>query len=219
MIKVYGFRNTRSLRALWALEEVGAPYEYVSVDLLKGEGRKPPFIDINPSGKVPAIVNGDLVLTESAAIISYVGEQRPESGLIPFQGSRERALYDKWCFFVIGELEQPLWAIAKHCFVLPEKYRVPAMVDTAAWEFSNAARVLDMELGDKPHILGERFTGADILIGHTLAWARVVTKVPLGSERLDAYANRMLGRPAFGRARAREAAPMSSASTCEGTSE
>lgn len=204
MLTLYGCSNTRSVRAAWALEEAGAAYEYVRVDLKRGEGRQAPFLGINPGGKVPVLVAGDLVLPESAAICAYVGDRFPASGLTPRAGTTRRALHDRWCYFVVGELEQPLWTIAKHRFAIPEARRVPAMIDTARWEFSVAAGLLDTGLGDQPYILGDDFSGADILVGHTLAWARAF-EMPLGSPRLDAYADRVLARPALARARAREA--------------
>lgn len=205
MLTVYGFPNSRSLRAVWALEEAGAQYEYHKIELMQGEGRKPPYVAINPGGKVPALVDGDLTLTESAAICTYIGDKFPASKLTPPVGSAERALYNKWCFFVIGELEQPLWTLAKHRFALPEKYRVPAVMDTALWEFSVALKVLDAQLGDHPYAVGGNFTVADLLIAHTLGWARAF-KVPVASAQLNQYADRMLARPAMERASRREAA-------------
>lgn len=203
MITVYGCANTRSQRVVWALEEAGAEYHYVKLNLLKGEGRKLPYIDLNPIGKVPTIVDADLVLTESAAICTYIGDKYPDSGLTPSAGTPERAVYNKWCFYVIGELEQPLWTIAKHRFAIPVERRVPQVIDTAQWEFSTAAKVLDKQLADKEFILGDQFTAADILIAHTLGWAKAY-KVTIESERLTAYAQRALGRPALARARERE---------------
>jgi len=205
MLTVFGFPNTRSARAVWALEEAGAEYEYVKVDLFKGEGRRPPYIDLNPGGKVPALRDGDFVLTESGAICTYIGDKFPESGLAPPLNTQERARYYQWCFFVIGELEQPLWTMAKHRFALPEKRRVPAMIDTAVWEFGVAAKVLDAGLGDKEFIVGDHVTAADIMLAQTLAWARAF-EAPLGHDRLEAYADRLLSRPAVARARAREQA-------------
>ena len=201
-MKVYGWPNTRSLRAVWALEEAGAAYEYVPVNLMRGEGRRPAYLGLNPGGKVPTLVDGDLVLTESAAICSYIGDRHPESGLTPRCGTRERALYDKWCFFVLSELEQPLWTIGKHRFAIPEKYRIPAMVDTAIWEFSVAAKALNTQFGG-PYALGERFSAADILLGHTLAWAEAWS-IPVEQERLRDYAQRLKERPGLSLARRRE---------------
>lgn len=204
MLKIYGFPNTRATRVLWTLEEAGAEYEYVKVDLLKGEGRQPPYLELNPGGKVPTLVEEDFVLTESAAICTYIADRYPAAALAPAPNTRQRARYDQWCFFVIGELEQPLWTLAKHRFALPEKRRVPAVFETATWEFSVAAKVLDAGLGDREFILGDRFSVADLLIAHTLAWANKAYKLPLHSERLESYAERLLARPALTRAKARE---------------
>jgi glutathione S-transferase len=203
MMKVFGSPNARSARVVWALEEAGVDYEYVKVDLFKGEGRRPPYIDINPGGKVPTLIDGDFVLTESAAICTYIGDRFPASGLVPKVGTPERARYYQWCFFVLGELEQPLWTVAKHRFAIPAKWRVPAVIDTAVWEFSVAANVLDAGLGDREFIVGDCFTAADILVAQTLAWARAF-QVPRGHERLETYADRLLSRPAVARARERE---------------
>ena len=205
MITVHGFAGSRSLRVLWALEEAGAEYRYIPVDLPSGAGRKPPFVELNPAGKVPLLTDGTLRLTESAAICSYVADRFPDSGLAPEPRTAARAQYDRWCLFVATELEQPLWTLAKHSFVLPPKHRVPAVMDTARWEFSVAARMLAAGLGEQEHLLGEDFTAADILAGHTLAWARS-QELPLEAPGLDAYADRVLARPALARARAREQA-------------
>ena len=203
MFKLYGWPNTRSLRAVWALEEAGAEYEYVAVNLTRGEGRRPSYLSVNPGGKVPTLIDGDLTLTESAAICCYVGDTHPASGLTPPCGTRQRAMHDKWCYFVLSELEQPLWTMGKHRFALPEKRRVPAIMETAAWEFSVAAKTLASRFGDGPFVLGEQFTVADILIGHTLAWAEA-WNIPLEHEHLREYARYLQQRPALIRARQRE---------------
>lgn len=203
MLKVYGCPNSRSNRVIWALEEAGVAYDYHKIDLFTGEGWKPDYLAINPGGKVPALVDGDLILTESAAICTYIGDRFPGSGLTPPVNSPERAQYNQWCFFVLSELEQPLWTIAKHRFALPEKYRVPAIIETAIWEFGVAAKVLATGLGEREYLAGNRFTAADILAAHTLAWARAI-KLPFGHASLDAYAGRLLTRPAQARAREKE---------------
>lgn len=202
MLKLYAHPNTRADRALWTLEEAGAPYEYVYVNLRQGEARQPPFLALNPGGKLPVLVDGDLVLTESAAICTYIADRHPASDLVPVAGSADRARYDQWCFFALSELEQPLWSMAKHKFALPIAQRIPAMIETGKWEFGIAAGLLAQALTGRAYIVGERFSVADILLGHTLAWARAF-KVPLGHEVLDAYADRLLSRPAFARVKAR----------------
>ena len=123
----------------------------------------------------------------------------------PPAGSLERARYNQWCYFVLSELEQPLWTMAKHRFALPERRRVPAVLATAHWEFTVAAKVLAAGLGRREFIVDDRFTAADILIAHTLAWARAF-ELPLEHDHLAAYAERLLARPAWARAREREQA-------------
>ncbi len=196
MLTLYGLPKTRSDRALWALEEKGVPYQFQYVHLGKGEGRAPEFLALNPAGKIPLLVDGDVVVSESIAICNYIADRCAGNAIAPVFGSDERAHYDQWCSFAISELEQPLWAMAKHRFVLPEERRVPAIMDTARWEFTVAAQILAKGLEGREFILGNNFSAADILLGHTLAWARafdVVTEQPT----VDAYADRLFARPAF----------------------
>ncbi len=205
MLTVYGCANTRSSRVLWALEEAGAEYEYVAIDLRAGAGWKPEYLALNPGGKVPTLVDGGLVLTESAAICTYIGDRFPASRLTPPVGSPERAHYDQWCYFALSELEQPLWTLAKHLFALPERRRVPAVLDTARWEFAVAVKILALGLGQREFIVGDHFTAADILMAHTLTWASAF-KLPLEHDHLVTYTERLLARPAWARVQKREQA-------------
>lgn len=205
MLTLYGTPRTRSDRALWALEECGLPYEFVAIDLFKGEGRSPAYLAINPSGKIPALVDdsvpGRLVLTESAAICTYVADQAG-TGLIPPCGTPLRARHEQWCYFAMTELEQPLWTITKHTFALPAEQRVPAVIDTARWEFARTLPVLAAALQGREYILGDQFTVADILLGHTLLWA-TGSQLPLEDDVLRQYLQRLLARPAYARVKAR----------------
>lgn len=203
MVKIYGCPRTRSTRAVWAAEEAGIDYELHKLSLMQGEHRSSEFLLLNPAGKVPVLVDGPLVLSESGAILNYIGALAPLTGLVPEGDPPLRAIYDKWCCFVLSELEQPLWTLSKHTFALPRERRVRAVLDTARWEFARAAAVLSEGLGSRAYVAGERFTMADILVAHTLAWATAV-KLPPQQPNLDDYARRMLERPALARARARE---------------
>lgn len=196
---LYGLGPSRSLRASWALEEAGVPWKYIKLNARAAEHRQPSYLAINPAGKVPALVDGDVVVSESLAIVTYIGEKFPESQLVP-SSLAQRAQYFRWCAFAISELEQPLWLMGKHSFALPEEYRVTGLEKTATYEFQKAAQVVATALGDQEFILGSTFTGADILLGHTLSWARY-QKFTIEHDNLNDYANRVLGRPAFARAR------------------
>jgi glutathione S-transferase len=201
-MKLYGYRNGRTLRALWALEEVGATYEYVEVDVMHGQGREPWFLKINPAGKVPVLDDDGTIITESAAVCMHLAEKYPESRLLPAPGTVERTQCYKWTSYILTELEAPLWNIAKHRFGLPKERRVPAVVDTATWEFEVAVKILAAELGNLPYLVGGTFTIVDILAAHTLLWAKSA-RLHASSDWLASYLNALTMRDAFARARGR----------------
>ena len=205
MLTVFGCPNSRSLRTVWALEEADAEYNYVFVDLFKGAGRQPAFLAINPAGKVPALrLDDGAVITETGAIGLWVAEHFADAGLLPTDAAA-RAQAWRWLCYCLTELEQPLWTIAKHRFALPEKRRLPAIEDTARWEFGKAADLLARRLETSPWLAGEHFSLADIVASHCLAWAKSA-KVSLEGSVLPAYLERNWARPALQRALAREAA-------------
>ena len=201
-MKLYGSRNSRSLRCTWALEEAGAAYDYQRVWMMKGEGQSPAFKAINPAGKIPALTDGDMTLTESAAIVMYVAEKFPDSLLMP-SPSGERAEVFRWIFYVISEIEPHLWAIAQHRFALPEDKRVPAVEPTCAWQLQRALHVLEKTLVTRQYIAGDTFSAADILATHCMTWTLSAKLDGVGNAGL-AYIERMKTRPAFLRAAERE---------------
>ncbi len=206
MIKIYGTPHTRSSRVLWALEEAGAEYEFIHIELGNGEGRQKPYLDLNPTGKVPTLVHDDLVLTESAAICTYVGDLFPDSKLTPSFKSPDRALYNQWCFFAMTELEQPLWSMAKHRFALPKEFRLREMLITANYEFEKILDIFSQRLGDREFLVADQFTCADLIVTSILNWAKRGGKrsIPLHHENIEKYLERMLSREAFLRVRKRE---------------
>src|SRR5215471_8042137 len=107
-MKLYGYRNGRTLRALWVLEEVGATYEYAEVDVVHGEGREPWFLQLNPGGKVPVLVDDENIITESAAICMHIAEKHPECGLLPPATTPQRTESYRWISFILSELDAPL---------------------------------------------------------------------------------------------------------------
>lgn len=207
MMKVYGYPNSRSTRITWMLEELEQDYEFCLVDFAKGEPQSPEYLAINPAGKVPAFQEDELLLLESAAIVAYLGDKTPDSKLVPSAGTVERARYDQWSYFAMCELEQPLWTIGKNKFALPEAQRCAEIFPTAQWEFQKALKLFSKGLGDKPYILGENFSGADVLLGQTLLWGTAF-KQPIEQENLKAYQERVTSRPALARAKSREAAAL-----------
>ena len=109
-MKLYEFAPTRSIRARWTLQELGVEFEPITVNLVAGEHHRPDFLQLNPAGKLPVLVDGDLVLTESIAIVVYLAEKYRDKGLLPTDPV-QRAEVNRWLLFTATELEQPLWRI------------------------------------------------------------------------------------------------------------
>jgi glutathione S-transferase len=206
MLKVYGMPDTRSTRVLWVLEEANADYEFIKVDLGKGEARQENYLELNPSGKIPTLIHDGLILTESAAICTYISDLFPDSNLIPACRTAERAVYNQWCYFAMTELEQPLWTMAKHRSVLPKEYRVREMLVTANYEFEKILDVFSLRLRDREFLVGDRFTCADLIVANILSWAKRGGKraMSLRHDNIEQYLERMLSRAAFLRVQKRE---------------
>jgi glutathione S-transferase len=169
-MRLYEFAPTRSIRARWILQELDVGFEAVSVNLATGEHRKPEFLELNPAGRVPVLVDGDLVLTESVAIVLYLAEKYPDRGFIPAALDLRADLY-RWVLFAVTELEQPLWRIAKHTTLYPEQDRLPADVVLARRDFLPMAAVLEKHMKGRTYVVGDRVTAADFVLAYTLDWA------------------------------------------------
>lgn len=202
MITLYGFPNSRSLRAAWTLEELGVEYDYHSVDMMAAEGQGEAHLARHPDGKVPVLQDGELTLFESSAICRYLAERYGEPGSLLPASMEGRALVDQWMSFVVSELEQPLWTQAKHKFVLPREQRVPAILPTAAWEFQRALGAVQRRFDGEGWLVGDGFTLADLLLAHTLSWGvQFKHRLP---DSLNDYRKRCMARPALARAVERE---------------
>jgi len=201
MITLYGSGQSRSFRALWALEESGLDFEYnqVKIGSKEKEGTQTElYKEINFQGKVPSLKHGDLIINESIAILNYIAALAPTAQLIPSNDISKRAYYDEICSFIVTDLEQPLWTNGKHRFVLPAEYRVKKLLKTTHWEFSKSLLALDHYIKGQQFAIDNKFTMADILISHTLQWANTFKfKIP---QHLIDYQTAMYERPACLRA-------------------
>lgn len=192
MMKLYGFGPTRSLRALWGLRELGVDFEFIPVNLQAGEHRRPEFLALNPAGKVPVLVDGDLVIPESAAIVLYLAEKYPEKELMPTKLEQRAQVY-RWVLFAMTELEQPLWRMAKHRFLYPEEKRLPQDIDLAREDFTAMAAVLERHMEGRRFIVGDRISVADCVTAYLMDWANEHHLLD-GFPNLTAYLQRMYER-------------------------
>ena len=202
--------QSRSFRALWALEESGLDYEYLAIKLFgdpadSDSAQNTEYLALNVQGKVPTLVHQDLVLTESVAILNYISRQAPDSELLPRVDTISYAHHDELVCFILAELEQPLWSSGKHRFALPPEQRIPQMLETVKFEFAKAVSTLDKLLGDDfstvdDFTIGNKFSITDLLLAHTFNWAiRFEFDVP---EKYVELRDRHYQRPAAVRAMA-----------------
>ena len=192
-MRLYEFGPTRSIRVRWTLQELEADFESVIVNLRAGEHRRPEFLKLSPAGKVPVLVDDDLVLTESVAIVLYLANKYPEKGLLP-PDLKQQAQVNRWLLFAATELEQPLWRIARHTALYPEHLRLPAEVSLARQDFSDMAAVMEAHMQERQFIVGDSVTVADFVCAYTLDWANEVRLLD-NCPHLVQYMERMYARP------------------------
>jgi glutathione S-transferase len=192
-MKLYEFGPTRSIRARWILQELAIDFEAISVSLPRGAHRNPDFLELNPAGKVPVLVDDDLVLTESVAIVLYLAEKYPERGFLPSDPQLRADAY-RWILFAVTELEQPLWRIARHTALYPERDRLPADVVLARRDFLPMATVLERHMKGRQYVVGDSVSAADFVVAYTLDWAGE-TQLLGDCPTLRAYVEQMYDRP------------------------
>jgi glutathione S-transferase len=199
MLKLYHTAQSRSTRPRWLLEEIGAPYDLVRVDMSKQEHKTPQYLAIHPHGVVPALVDGELALMESGAICAYLADKFPAARLAPAVGTPERGRYYQWMFYTMATLEPPLMQVFMHSAMLPEAQRSAAQVEEGRKKFGEVAEVISNALAGKPFLLGEQFSAADVMIGSTIVWAQMLGLLAEWPVLAD-YAQRLSARPACQRA-------------------
>jgi glutathione S-transferase len=190
--------NSRSGGTLTLLEELGAPYELRVLNMQAGEQRQPAFLAINPMGKVPAILHGDVLVTEQVAINIYLADLFPAAGLTPTVGDPRRGPYLRWMAFYAGCFEPAL--------VDKAMKRDPGATAMSPYgDFETVMATINTQLRATPFILGQDFTTADVLWGTALLWTTKFGLVPETPE-VRAYIERTTNRPAAIRARQQDEA-------------
>ena len=188
MLKLYFNPQSRAQIARWMLDEAGADYEIVHVDLQQRQHKTPQYLAVNPAGKLPALTDGDTHVYENAAVCLYVAEKYPQARLAPAVGAPERGRYLSLMVYSTAQLEP---SMGDTLLKLPHH---PARGWT---EFEAAQDVVERELGDGPYLFGEWFTAADVMIGSMFIWKRWFGGPP-DRPRIAAYVDRLLARPRCG---------------------
>ncbi len=187
MYKVYGRLQSRASRVLWLLEELGQKYEFVDVG-----PHDPQVRELNGTGKIPVLVDGDHVISDSSAIMTYLADKHGEFTYPA--GTPERAQQDSLFHALIDEVDALLWTATRHMGILPEDKRVPAIYESLKWEFENNVDRLSKRF-EGPYLQGDKITIADILCAHCMSWARGI-EFPVNADNLRAYGKEMRSREA-----------------------
>jgi glutathione S-transferase len=187
------------VRPRWLLEEIGAPYELVRVNLDAEEQKRPEYLAINPNGTVPTLVDDGLTIYESAAICEYLADKYPDARLAPGIGTPERGLYYQWMHYSMTSLDAQVITILHHTTYKPEAERLPALVAESREQLASSISVLDRALAGRRYLF-DSFGAADVMIGSGLIWAQRLGAVEPERKAVLAYVARLVERPAFRRA-------------------
>jgi glutathione S-transferase len=200
MITLHHCRDARSFRALWALEEIGAPYELKMLPF-PPRYRAREYLELNPLGTVPLLVDGETRMTESAAICQYLADRYAAPPLRMLPDEPSYGAYLNALHFGEATLTFPQTIVLRYGQLEPPERRLPqAVADYAKW---TAGRLKGFEtwLAGAEYAAGGRFTMADISVGYALLLARVAGLWEQVPASLQAYYERLALRPAFARAK------------------
>ncbi len=164
MYTLIGHPQSRSLRVIRTLEELQLPY-----DLVAARPRSDEALQYNSTGKIPTLVDGGAVITDSVAIVTYLTDKHGQ--LTHPAGTIARAQQDAITNYIVTEVDAALWLNGKHTFALPEKQRVPEVRETAQAEFIHSMEHLTAVLGNQTYLTGEVLTVPDIILSHCAGWA------------------------------------------------
>lgn len=197
---LWGASTTRTLRAIWAAEEVGIDYEIRKIGPRTGETQTEEYISLNPKRKIPLLMEGDFKLSESVAICNYLFEKYGNrTNLAIPKTLQERARHNEWCSFILSELDETsLYVIRRHGALAHIYGAAPVAVDSAKQYFAGQLEAANA-LFKGEYVMGNRFGVPDILLVSCLDWARLYD-IPL-PRLFAAYRQRVIDRPAYQRAR------------------
>ena len=197
-MKIFWAPQTRAQRGIWMLEEAGVDYDMERIELGSAEGRAVPgFLEASPMGKVPALVDGDVAMAESAAICLYVADRYAMGRLAPALDDPRRGRYLYWMLYTPAVVEPAM--SERFNKIEPNRQR-------SGWgDFDLMIETWDAALDGREWILDEEFTAADVMLGSSAIFLRIFEMLPQ-TRNLAAYADRCLARTAYQRSLERGAA-------------
>lgn len=201
MYKLYYYPGNANLAPHVLLEELGVPYELVLVDRTRDAHHSADYLKLNPNGRIPTLIEGELVLFETAAICLHLVDRHPEAGFAPAVGTNERAHFYKWLVYLTNTLQAELLT-----YFYPERW-TDDEVAAARVKVHAEARIGGMlDLLEKtlresggPYLLGKRFTAVDPYLFMLSRWTRMMHNPARNRPHLGAFLKMMVERPAIKR--------------------
>jgi len=197
-VQIYGSGQSRAARALWICHELGIDFEHKVMEMK--DTKSPEFLAINPNGKMPAMVDGDLKLFESMAINSYLAQKHNKDGFWP-ASLADQARVTQWSFWGMTEVEKNLLTILLDMFMTPADKKNPKAVEDAQAALNKPLKVLDDSLKGRDYLLGSNFTLADLNLASIMSWAKLIRFDLSPYPNVAAWLDRCLGRASFKAAR------------------
>ncbi len=198
-MKIFHAPNTRSVRIVWLLEELGLSYEIEKFKLGDAKMRAPEYLKTHPMGRVPALEDGHVTIFESGAIVQYVLARYGNGRLAPDVASSEFPAYLQWLHYAEGMIMPPVNIIVVETILLPPDRRNQVNVDRATKLLSRMMTAVDAGLVGRDYLAGE-FSGADIMTGHACTVAARLGADISALPNVSAYIQRLNARPAMQRA-------------------
>ena len=198
-MKIHHAPNTRSVRAIWLMEELGLPYEIEIYKLGDPAMRAPDYLKVHPMGRVPALEDGDVTVFESGAIVEYVLARHGEGRLRPAAESPQFPSYLQWLHYAEGMIMPPVNTIVVETILLPPERRNDGNVARATKLLGRMLSAVDAHMDGRDYLAGD-FSGADIMTGHACTVARRLGADVSDKPNVEAYIERCNARPALQRA-------------------
>jgi len=181
------------------LQEIGAPHRLVEIDMKAGAQRAPEFLKISPNGRIPALLDGEQAIFESAAIVMHLADKHPEAGLAPPPGTPERAIYYQWLVFLTNTVQETFMG-----YFYPGRYATDeaAMANvkaTAVERLQPLFSIIDRALAKGPYFLGDRYSAADLYLVMLARWSRNMPKPAATYPNIKRCVDLVRARPAVER--------------------
>jgi glutathione S-transferase len=191
-ITLYFAPASRAFTPRWLLEELGLAYATEIIDLTRGAQKSPQYLRMNPMGKVPALRDGEIVVSENPAICMYLADRYSLGTLAPKLDDAQRGTYLRWMVFSTAVFEPAIY--------LPDDNDAKAAMGRGWGDRRRVLEVLDAALSESPWLLGDRFSSADVMLGSLISVALFNKRIAEPSFALIAYNRRLADRPAYRRA-------------------